>query len=107
MDFYPRPGQCQGSPLDLSPFADEVDYAFDFNGTSKGTFTFRGAYAGQGANPGCVLAADLKLGGPASPPPGPALSGTGGSGAGHGGCGLTGLETVFALGFLALHRRKA
>src|SRR5262249_9413352 len=76
MDFYPRPGQCQGTPVDLSSFSTEVDHAVDFNGSSKGTFTFRGAYAGQGSNPGWALDAGLKGGGP---------SGAGGGGGGWGG----------------------
>jgi hypothetical protein len=68
MDFYPRsdcPG-CQGTPLDLSAFSGETDYAYDFNGTSKGGFAFRGAYAGAGVNPGWTLSSGPKVGGPSS-----------------------------------------
>jgi hypothetical protein len=50
----------KGSPLDLSPFAGELDFDRDFNGTSKGADYFRGAYAGEGANPGWRLRAQLK-----------------------------------------------
>lgn len=60
MNFYPLVGQAQGTPLDLSTFATNADYALDFNRTSKGTFTFRGAYAGAGTNPGWQLQADIK-----------------------------------------------
>jgi hypothetical protein len=60
MNFYPLVGQAQGTPLDLSTFAPNADYALDFNRTSKGTFTFRGAYAGAGTNPGWQLQADIK-----------------------------------------------
>jgi hypothetical protein len=60
MDFYPLVDACEGAPLDLSPFAAETDYDRDFNGDSKGSFTFRGAYAGSGANPGWALAEDIK-----------------------------------------------
>ena len=66
MDFYPRsdcPG-CQGTPLAMAPFAGESDFDRDFNGTSKGNFAYRGAYAGDGANPGWQLQADLKTGAP-------------------------------------------
>ncbi len=60
MDFYPLPGTCTGSPLDLGPFAEDEDWDRDFNGTSKGGFTFRGAYAGEGENPGWALSEDIK-----------------------------------------------
>lgn len=65
MNFYPLPGKLQGSPLDLSAFAGHMDYALDFNSTGKGSFAFRGAYAGAGTNPGWGLAAEQKVGGPA------------------------------------------
>jgi hypothetical protein len=60
MDFYPLPGGATGSPIDLTMFAGDSDYDRDFNGTSKGDFTFRGAYAGEGTNPGWHLGADIK-----------------------------------------------
>jgi hypothetical protein len=59
MDFYPKPGACEGAALDLSAFASEVAYDRDFNGSSKGGYTFRGAYAGAGQNPGWKLAAEI------------------------------------------------
>lgn len=74
MDFYPLPGKCQGSALDLSPYAGQVEYDKDFNGTSKGAFAFRGAYAGEGTNPGWKLAKAIKgtgSGTPTPPPPAP------------------------------------
>src|SRR4051794_18497336 len=64
MDFYPLAGKAQGSTFDLSPFVADPDYAFDFNGTpknaAKGAFVFRGAYAGEGVNPGWKLQAGIK-----------------------------------------------
>ncbi len=60
MDFFPRPGKVSGAPLDLSPFAAELDFDRDFNGISKGNRIFRGAYAGQGTNPGWRLQAQIK-----------------------------------------------
>ncbi len=60
MNFYPRPGVCQGSPMDMSAFAQDADHDVDFNGTARGEFRFRGAYAGEGANPGWPLDASLK-----------------------------------------------
>ena len=60
MDFYPLAGMASGTPLDMSQFQADTDYARDFNGASKGTFKFRGAYAGDGTNPGWMLDAELK-----------------------------------------------
>jgi hypothetical protein len=60
MDFYPLPGMCTGSALDLSLFMQDRDWDRDFNGTSKGDFIFRGAYAGSGENPGWALNEDIK-----------------------------------------------
>jgi hypothetical protein len=69
MDFYPLAGMAQGAALDLSKFFADPDYGIDFNGMSKtaakGAIVFRGAYAGEGANPGWRLQASIK------PPPGP------------------------------------
>jgi hypothetical protein len=74
MDFYPRSDcvACAGSVLDLSPVTGDRDYALDFNGTSKGSFTVRGAYAGSGVNPGWRPVSGPKVGGPSSggPPSG-------------------------------------
>ena len=64
MDFYPAPGRCEGPPVDLSQFHTDVDFAADFNGSSKvqakGAVVFRGAYAGEGANPGWRLSESVK-----------------------------------------------
>ncbi len=55
MDFYPLPGKAQGSPIDLTPFSSHFDYSRDFNRTPKGDANFRGAYSGEGTNPGWKL----------------------------------------------------
>jgi hypothetical protein len=60
MDFYPLPNRVTGSPLDLTAFSSETDYALDFNQASKAPFLFRGAYAGEGSNPGWPLGAGVK-----------------------------------------------
>jgi Right handed beta helix region len=60
MDFFPRSGAVRGAPLDLSSFAEEIDFDRDFNGLSKGARVFRGAYAGEGTNPGWRLRAQIK-----------------------------------------------
>ena len=65
MDFYPLPGKCQGTAIDLSLFQADVDYVRDFNGTpktqAKGAAVFRGAYAGDGDNPGWQLQSGIKV----------------------------------------------
>jgi len=115
MDFFPLVGQCQGAALNLTPFAGQTDYDRDFNGTSKGSFVFRGAYAGEGTNPGWALNAGLKGGGssgtpppPPTPPPstGGGSGSKGGGGGGGGGCGATGLEGFLVLGLWEIARRR-
>ncbi len=67
MDFYPLPGRAQGPALDYpAPLLEHRHYDQDFNATGKGAFTFRGAYAGEGGNPGWQLAGTRKAGGPGS-----------------------------------------
>jgi hypothetical protein len=70
MDFYPRAGKCQGKAIDLRPFKMEADFDRDFNGSPKAQakrgVVFRGAYAGDGTNPGWRLQAAVK---PSSEPP--------------------------------------
>ena len=75
-NFYPRPGRCQGPPIDLSLFYTDTDYTLDFNGTpknrTKGAVVFRGAYSGEGDNPGWKFQAERKS--PSAPlPPVPIL----------------------------------
>jgi hypothetical protein len=64
MDFYPLPGKCQGPAIDLSLFQADVDYIRDFNGIlktqAKNAAVFRGAYAGDGDNPGWHPQASIK-----------------------------------------------
>lgn len=67
MDFYPRAGKATGTALDLSAAAGDGDYDKDFNGTSKGGFVFRGAYAGEGKNPGWAPVDGPKGGGASAP----------------------------------------
>ena len=56
MDFFPLAGAVVGAAADLSVFSGDVAADRDFNGTDKGDVTFRGAYAGEGDNPGCSVA---------------------------------------------------
>jgi len=63
-DFYPLSGMCQGGPIDMTMFKANLDSGLDFNGVpkneAKGAVLFRGAYAGDGRNPGWILDAGLK-----------------------------------------------
>jgi hypothetical protein len=47
--------------------ATETDCCRSFNSTPKELPQFRGAYAGEGANPGWVLRAEKKVGGAGAP----------------------------------------
>jgi hypothetical protein len=98
MDFYPLAGKCEGPALDLSPFASDTDRDKDFNGASKGGFTFRGAYAGSGPNPGWKLGNDFKGGGASVTPDAgtgaggsAGAAGTSGGSAGNSGSGCSGV----------------
>jgi hypothetical protein len=70
-NFYPLPGKCQGDPIDLTIFQPGADYTLDFNGRSKiqakGAVVFRGAYAGEGQNPGWQFQAGPKAPNPPLP----------------------------------------
>jgi MYXO-CTERM domain-containing protein len=93
MDFFPLAGQCTGAPLDLGAAAADVDHDRDFNGTSKGSFSFRGAYAGDGENPGWQPQDGTKPLPGEGPGGGAGAGGSGGSGqagAGAGGGGGAG-----------------
>ena len=102
MDFHPLAGAAEGPALDLMVFSDDAAPGCDFDGVSKGGFTFRGAYAGSGPTPGWMPAAAIKpevascgQGGSGGSGGGGGASGgsggaTGGSGGGSGGSGATG-----------------
>lgn len=75
MNFYPLAGGCTGAALTMTAYTGDTHYDLDFNGDSKGSFTYRGAYAGSGTNPGWAVDNTLKTGGPGSgPTPPPALA---------------------------------
>lgn len=93
-DLYPLPGKARGEALDVTRMQADLDVGVDFNGTSRGDQTFRGAYAGEGTNLGWHLGEDIKTGG-----------GGGGSGSGSGepepggdgGCSAAGAPPLLAL----------
>jgi len=51
LDLYPRAGMLTGAALDTSSFNALLDWNRDFNGLPQNGL-FRGAYGGEGANPG-------------------------------------------------------
>jgi hypothetical protein len=51
LDLYPKTGQLQGTAVDHSVFSAFTDYDRDFNGRAR-VSTYRGAYSGDGVNPG-------------------------------------------------------
>jgi len=59
LDLYPKAGRLSGASTNLSQFGSFVDGTLDFNGRSR-TGAFRGAYEGEGANPGWRLALAIK-----------------------------------------------
>jgi hypothetical protein len=84
MDFYPLPGRCRGPALDVSAFAADVDGAIDFNGTPRAPYVIRGAYEGEGANPGWAIADAIKPVGGAAAGQDAGVEDTDGGGAGGG-----------------------
>ncbi len=89
MDFYPKSGSAlSGSAIDLSSASGDQDYDRDFNGTQK-SFAYRGAYSGQGTNPGWQLADDHKPLGSSGGASGAAGAPSGGAASG-GSAGLAG-----------------
>jgi hypothetical protein len=59
LDLYPKTGQLLGTAIDLSFLSSLVDWNRDFNGLSR-IASYRGAYSGDGVNPGWVPALAIK-----------------------------------------------
>jgi hypothetical protein len=55
LDLFPKVGMLQGAAVDLSAFNGFTDWDRDFNRAAFDT-RFRGAYSGEGSNPGWRLA---------------------------------------------------
>jgi hypothetical protein len=68
LDLYPKSGQLQGTAIDYSNFTSFLEYDRDFNSRPR-VATYRGAYSGDGVNPGWTLAHAIKPE-PAGPGPG-------------------------------------
>lgn len=61
LDLYPKTGQLQGTAIDYSVFSGLLDRDLDFN-TRARIATYRGAYSGDGVNPGWTPALAIKPG---------------------------------------------
>ena len=59
LDLHPKTGQLQGTSIDHSIFSGLVDWDRDFNGRAR-ISTYRGAYSGDGVNPGWAPALAIK-----------------------------------------------
>jgi hypothetical protein len=57
--LYPKTGQLQGTAIDYSPFTGLLDWDRDFNSRPR-VATYRGAYSGDGVNPGWTPALAIK-----------------------------------------------
>jgi hypothetical protein len=66
LDIFPRVGRLTGAAADLGGLAGFLDWDRDFGGAPFSAI-FRGAYSGEGANPGWTLALERKPE-PALPP---------------------------------------
>ena len=64
LNLFPRSGALTGPAMDLAGFGDFVDGTKDFNGRAR-TGAHRGAYEGDGTNPGWTLGLGIKPAGPA------------------------------------------
>jgi hypothetical protein len=68
LDLYPKTGQLAGTATDLAQFSGYTDGARDFNGSAR-TGIHRGAYEGNGSNPGWRLALAIKPASGSTPAP--------------------------------------
>ena len=58
LDLFPKPGMLQGTAIDLGFAAGLIDGSLDFNRLPR-IATFRGAYSGDGVNPGWQPALEI------------------------------------------------
>ncbi len=69
LDLYPLVGVLSGSPINMTPFQSFSEWDEDFNSHPQPGI-FRGAYGGEGTNPGWLPALERK------PPPSPPFTPT-------------------------------
>lgn len=90
LDLYPLVGTLRGAPIDTTGLTGFPDWDRDFNGTTR-DLAFRGAYSGEGTNPGWAVALDIK------PEPPDARLSIGDANLGEGDAGTTTAVFVAAL----------
>jgi hypothetical protein len=73
LDLFPKVAQLAGTATDLAQFSGFADGARDFNGNTR-TGVHRGAYEGDGSNPGWRLALSIKPPAGDTSPPAPNVS---------------------------------
>jgi len=59
LDLFPKPGKLVHTSIDTSSFSTFLEWDRDFNGIPR-TGIFRGAYAGEGQNPGWLPKLEIK-----------------------------------------------
>jgi len=59
LDFYPKVGQLRSTAPDTAGLTAFAEFDRDFNGTVR-NWTLRGAYSGEGTNPGWRLGLEIK-----------------------------------------------
>ena len=59
LDLYPRPGRLSGPLVETGAFESYADWNRDFNGGTRNGI-FRGAYSGEGSNPGWQISLSRK-----------------------------------------------
>jgi hypothetical protein len=59
LDLYPKVGQLRGTALDTTGLAAFTEFDRDFNGAVR-NWTLRGAYSGEGTNPGWLPKLEIK-----------------------------------------------
>jgi hypothetical protein len=60
LDLFPKAGLLRGAAIDTSLLNTFVDWDRDFNGNAQGPSGLRGAYGGEGANPGWIPKLEIK-----------------------------------------------
>jgi hypothetical protein len=73
LDLFPKAGQLAGTDTDLAQFGGFTDGTRDFNGETR-TGVRRGAYEGDGSNPGWRLALSIKPPAGSTSPPAPIVT---------------------------------
>jgi hypothetical protein len=73
LDLFPKAGQLTATATDLAQFSGFTDGTRDFNGAAR-TGVHRGAYEGDGSNPGWRLALSIKPPAGSTSPPAPIVT---------------------------------